>query len=61
MDNRIILSNKDFHDILKTAYSLGYISGQQQYPTANLDAAWNADISEVFSIIMSTFPLEKVQ
>jgi hypothetical protein len=76
MDNKIILTAKDFHDILKTTYSLGYISGQQRYPSANiidwfrthqvellpdLDADWNADISEVFSVIMSTFPLEKVQ
>jgi hypothetical protein len=61
MDNKIVLSAKNFHDILKLAYSLGFVSGQQSYPSDNVDLSWNSDISEVYELIMSQFNLDKVQ
>lgn len=61
MDNKIVLTAENFHDILKLAYSIGYASGQQWYPSDNVDLSWNSDISEVYNLIMSQFNLDKVQ
>ena len=61
MDNKIVLTAENFHDILKLAYSIGFVAGQQSYPADNVDLSWNSNISEVYNLIMSQFDLDKVQ